>query len=204
MLPNLPAPSECNTFATADEAIPICPPIPCSAVAASYGTLAPCSGNGDLLNHFGGDSRDWRPGAPARPELRSAVWSGLGSGQSWTNRRPCRHRHVLRQQRFSQPAAGSRKPAWRMAQFNAQANDPCASHGEVIFPGNIAQSAAGLCGQPHRKRGDRKSRILQTAFQAANAAADFQLAESQLSGTVAKQPAGPAGAQLPDSALGCR
>ena len=59
---------------------------------------------------------------------------------------------------------------WRTAQFNAQANDPCASHGVVIFPGNVAQSAAGLCGQPHRKRGHRKSRILQTAFQAANAA----------------------------------
>ena len=52
--------------------------------------------------------------------------------------------------------------------FNAQANDPCASHGEVIFPGNIAQSAAGLCGQPI---GSVASQIagLQTAFQAANA-----------------------------------
>ena len=54
-------------------------------------------------------------------------------------------------------------------QFNAQANDPCASHGVVIFPGNVAQSAAGLCGQPI---GNVATAIadLQTAFQAANAA----------------------------------
>ena len=30
------------------------PTIPCSAVAASYGALAPCSGSDNLLNHFGG------------------------------------------------------------------------------------------------------------------------------------------------------
>ena len=54
-------------------------------------------------------------------------------------------------------------------QFNAQANDPCASHGVVIFPGNLPQSAAGLCGQPI---GSVATAVadLQTAFQAANAA----------------------------------
>ena len=41
--------SECNTFVTPDAAIPICPPIPCSAVAASYGAQAPCTGNDNLL-----------------------------------------------------------------------------------------------------------------------------------------------------------
>jgi hypothetical protein len=66
-------------------------------------------------------------------------------------------RNVL-QDRVSRLASGA---------FNAPANDPCASHSEVIFPGNIPQSAAGLCGQPI---GSVATQIadLQTAFQAAN------------------------------------
>ena len=54
-------------------------------------------------------------------------------------------------------------------EFNAQANDPCASHGVVIFPGNLPQDASGLCGQ---RIGNVATAItdLQTAFQAANAA----------------------------------
>jgi hypothetical protein len=53
--------------------------------------------------------------------------------------------------------------------FHAEANDPCASHGVVIFPGNIPQSAANLCGQPI---GDVTTAIadLQSAFQTASAA----------------------------------
>ena len=64
---------------------------------------------------------------------------------------------------------GDRVARLANGQFNAQANDPCASHGVVIFPGNVAQSAAGLCGQPI---GNVATAIadLQTAFQAANAA----------------------------------
>src|ERR1700730_12907210 len=33
------------------------PTIPCSAVAASFATLAPCAGSDNLLNHFGGVPR---------------------------------------------------------------------------------------------------------------------------------------------------
>jgi len=56
-----------------------------------------------------------------------------------------------------------------LERFNAQANDPCASHGMIIFPGNTAQDATGLCGQPI---GSVMTAVanLQTAFQAANAA----------------------------------
>ena len=68
------------------------------------------------------------------------------------------------------------------------------------FPGNVAQTAAGLCGQPI---GSVVTQIadLQTAFQTANAALNPGLSESRLSGPDVKQP-GYAGAELPDAALG--
>ncbi len=144
------------------------PAIPCSAVAASYGTLAPCSGSDNLLNHFGG-----LPGLGNRvrqPDLNFAPQFGLAWDPGKSGRSVVRagigmyydndvFRNVL-QDRVSRLANGA---------FNAQANDPCASHGEVIFPGNIAQTAAGLCGQPI---GSVSTQIadLQTAYQAANAA----------------------------------
>ena len=143
------------------------PSIPCSAVAASYGALAPCSGSDNLLNHFGGipgiGDRVRQPDLNFAPQFglawdpgkhgRSVVRAGIG--MYYDNNV---FRNVL-QDRVSRLANGA---------FNAQANDPCASHGEVIFPGNIAQGAAGLCGQPI---GSVATQIasLQTAFQAANA-----------------------------------
>jgi len=144
------------------------PAIPCSAVAASYGALAPCSGSDPLLSHFGGVpgignrmrqpnlnfapqfGLAWDPGKSGRTVIRAGI------GMFYDNNV---FRNVL-QDRVSRLASGD---------FNAQANDPCSSHGEVIFPGNIPQSTAGLCGQPI---GSVAAQIahLQSAFQTANAA----------------------------------
>ena len=143
------------------------PAIPCSAVAASYGSQAPCS-DGDLLTHFGGNSglggRVRQPNLNFAPQLglawdpgksgRTVIRAGIGmyyDNNVFSN---------LLVDRVARLANG---------QFNAQANDPCASHSVVIFPGNVAQSEAGLCGQPI---GNVATAIadLQTAFQAANAA----------------------------------
>jgi carboxypeptidase family protein len=143
------------------------PSIPCSAVAASYGALAPCSGSDNLLNHFGAvpgiGNRMRQPDLNFAPQFglawdpgksgRSVIRAGIGmyyDNNVFSN---------ILQDRVSRLANGA---------FNAQANDPCASHGEVIFPGNIARSAAGLCGQPV---GSVATQIadLQTAFQLANA-----------------------------------
>src|SRR5262249_37138291 len=55
-------------------------------------------------------------------------------------------------------------------QFNAQANDPCASHGVVVFPGNVFQDASGLCGQPVGTAAPA-IQALQAAYQAASAIA---------------------------------
>ena len=54
-------------------------------------------------------------------------------------------------------------------QFNAQANDPCASHGVVIFPGNV-RKAPPASADSALETWRPSSPILQTAFQAANAA----------------------------------
>ena len=51
------------------------PAIPCSAVAASYGSQAPCTGNGDLLTHFGGNSG--LGGRVRQPNLNFAPQFGL-------------------------------------------------------------------------------------------------------------------------------
>lgn len=141
-------------------------PIPCSAVAASYGALAPCSGSDPLLSHFGGV-----PGVGNRvrqPDMNFAPQFGLAWDPGKSGRTVVRagigiyydnnvFRNVL-QDRVSRLANGA---------YNAQANDPCASHSEVILPGNIPQAAAGLCGQPV---GTVATQIadLQNAFQAAN------------------------------------
>jgi hypothetical protein len=143
------------------------PTIPCSAVSAFFAAQAPCSGSDALLNHFGGTSglgnRVRQPDLNFAPQL-GVVWDPFKSGKA-----------VLRagigmyydnslfsnllQDRVARLATG---------QFNAQANDPCASHGVVIFPGNVAQSATGLCGEPI---GSVAAAIasLQSAYQAASA-----------------------------------
>ncbi len=141
-------------------------PIPCSAVAASYGALAPCSGSDPLLSHFGGV-----PGIGNRvrqPDINFAPQFGL-AWDPWKSGRTVLRAGIgiyydnnvfsnVLQDRVSRLANGA---------YNAQANDPCASHGNVILPGNIPQATAGLCGQPI---GTVATQIadLQSAFQSAN------------------------------------
>jgi Carboxypeptidase regulatory-like domain len=143
------------------------PAIPCSAVAASYGSQAPCS-DGDLLTHFGGNSG--LGGRVRQPNLNFAPQLGLAWDPGKSGRTVIRAGIGMYYDNnvFSNLLA-DRVARLANGQFNAQANDPCASHGMVIFPGNVAQSAAGLCGQPI---GNVATAIadLQTAFQAANAA----------------------------------
>jgi hypothetical protein len=142
--------------------------VPCSAVAASYGSQTPCTGSSDLLSHFGGV-----PGLGGRvrqPNLNFAPQFGL----AWD---PGKHgQTVIRagigmfyDDNVFRNLLADRVARLPNGQFNAQANDPCASHGVVIFPGNLPQSAAGLCGQPI---GSVATEVadLQTAFQTANAA----------------------------------
>jgi Carboxypeptidase regulatory-like domain len=142
--------------------------IPCSAVAASYGSQAPCTGSDPLLAHFGGIPA--LGGRVRQPNLNFAPQFGLAWDPGKAGRTVIRagigmyyDNNVFRNLLVDRVA---RLPN---GQFNAQANDPCASHGVVIFPGNIPQSAAGLCGQPI---GSAATAVadLQSAFQAANAA----------------------------------
>ena len=144
------------------------PAVPCSAVAASYGSQAPCTGSGDLLTHFGGNSG--LGGRLRQPNLNFAPQFGL----AWD---PGKHgQTVIRagigmyyDDNVFRNLLGDRAARLANGQFNAQANDPCASHGVVIFPGNVTHSAGGLCGQPIGSVATAVS-DLQTAFQAANAA----------------------------------
>ncbi len=143
-------------------------PIPCSAVAASYGTQAPCSGSDDLLSHFGGLSG--LGGQVRQPDMNFAPQFGLAWDPGKSGRTVVRagigmyyDNNVFRN------LVADRAARVANGQFNAQANDPCASHGVVIFPGNLPTSAAGLCGQAI---GNVATAItdLQTAYQAATAA----------------------------------
>ena len=155
-------------FATADAVTPILPAVPCSAVSPSYGTQTPCTGDGDLLTHFGGNSQ--LGGRVRQPDMNFAPQFGLAWDPGKAGRSVIRagigmyyDNNVFRN------LLGDRAARLASGQLNAQANDPCASHGVVIFPGNVATTAAGLCGQ---RIGSVATQIadLQTAFQTANAA----------------------------------
>jgi Carboxypeptidase regulatory-like domain len=144
------------------------PAIPCSAVAASYGAQSPCTGSSDLLTHFGGNSG--LGGQVRQPNLNFAPQFGLAWDPGKAGRTVIRAGIGLYyDDNVFRNLLGDRVARLANGQFNAQANDPCASHGLVIFPGNLPQSAAGLCGQPI---GSVTTAVadLQTAFQAANAA----------------------------------
>ena len=143
------------------------PAIPCSAVAASYGAQAPCSGSGDLLTHFGGNavlgSRVRQPNLNFAPQFGLA-WDPGKHGQT-----------VIRagigmyyDDNVFRNLIGDRVARLANGRFNAQANDPCASHGVVIFPGNTPTTPPVLCGH---LVGDAAAGVakLQTDFQAANA-----------------------------------
>ena len=84
--------------------------------------------------------------------------------------------------------------------YNAQANDPCASHGNVILPGNIPQAAAGLCGQPI---GTVATQIadLQSAFQSANSVLTASSPNPSFLGQSLSSQQGLLAPELPDSAL---
>jgi Carboxypeptidase regulatory-like domain len=143
------------------------PTVPCSAVSTFYGSQTPCTGSSDLLTHFGGNQQ--LGGRVRQPDLNFAPQLGLAWDPGKAGRTVIRagigmyyDNNVFRN------LLGDRAARLENGQLNAQANDPCASHGMVIFPGNVAQSAAGLCGQ---RIGNVAPQIadLQTAFQAANA-----------------------------------
>ena len=132
---------------TPGAAILICRPFRARRWPLLTAAQAPCTGSDDLLTQFGGNSG--LGGRVRQPNLNFAPQFGLawdpgkngqtviraGIGMYYDN-------NVFRN------LLGDRVARLANGQFNAQANDPCASHGVVIFPGNVAQSAAGLCGQP--------------------------------------------------------
>jgi hypothetical protein len=142
--------------------------IPCSA-ASGFGALAPCSGTGNLLDHFGTvpalGSRIRQPNLNLAPQFGFA-WDPGKAGRS-----------VLRagiglyyDNNLFQNMLFDRAARQASGQFNAQANDPCASHGVIVFPGNVPQDASGLCGQAIGAVAPA-IQALQSAYQAANAAA---------------------------------
>ena len=142
-------------------------PIPCSA-ASGFGALAPCS-TGNLLDHFGNvpslGNRIRQPNLNLAPQIgfawdpgkagRSILRAGIG---------------VYYDNNLFQNMLYDRSARLANGQFNAQANDPCASHGVVVFPGNVLQDASGLCGQPVGTVAPA-IQALQAAYQAASAAA---------------------------------
>ena len=155
--------------------------IPCSAVAASYGSQAPCRGSSDLLSHFGGTCR--LGGRVRQPDLNFAPQFGLAWDPGKSGRTVIRagigmyyDNNVFRNllaDRVARVANG---------QFNAQANDPCASHGVVIFPGNLTHERRGSLRTTHRKRRDRDYRPA-NCFPGGQRGPVFKLSESQLPGT---------------------
>jgi hypothetical protein len=148
--------------------------VPCSA-ASSLGSSAPCSGSDNLLNHFG--STPGLGGRVRQPDLNLApqfgvVWDPGKAGKT-----------VLRagiglyyDNTLFQNVLYDRASRRAQGAFHAESNDACASHGVVIFPGNVSVSsidgldiATQVCGVA---AGSASSQIadLQSAFQTASAA----------------------------------
>ncbi len=124
------------------------PAIPCSAVAASYGSQAPCSGRWRPAHSFRRKLRAGRPGAPAQPELRSAVWPGLGPCQGWTNRRPRRDRHVLRQQCISATCWGIAWPGSRTDSSTPRPTIRAPATAWSFFPATLLRAPRACAGSP--------------------------------------------------------
>lgn len=142
------------------------PSIPCSSVAASYGALTPCT-DGELLPRFGGNSQ--LGGRVRQPDMNFAPQFGLAWDPGKAGRTVVRAGiGIYYDNNVFRNLLVDRVARLQNGQFNAQANDPCASHGAVIFPGNVVHLAPGLCGQPI---GNVVTGIaqLQSDFQAANA-----------------------------------
>jgi Carboxypeptidase regulatory-like domain len=148
--------------------------IPCSAIAAPLVSQAPCSGSDNLLDHFGknpglGDrvrqpnlnfapqlGWAWSPGKSSRTVLRAGI--GLDYDDSLF--------HNILLDRAERVSGGT---------FNAQANDPCASHGALVLPGNVPLTtidgldiASQICGNTVGNVGS-SIRDLQSVYQAASA-----------------------------------
>jgi len=148
--------------------------IPCSAVNPSFGSLAPCTGSSPLLNSFG-----TVPGFGNRvrqPNLNFAPQAGVAWDPGKSGRTVFRTGIGLYYDNSEfHNALFDREARLANGAFSATSNDPCASHGVVILPGNIPLSnidgldiATQICGNPV---GNVAGAIaaLQQAYQAAYA-----------------------------------
>jgi hypothetical protein len=129
-------------------------PIPCSAVAPSFGALAPCTGSAPLLNSFGNV-----PGLGNRvrqPNLNFAPQAGIAwdPGNSGKTVFRAGIGYYYDNSEFHN-ALFDREARLATGAYSAQSNDPCASHGVVILPGNVSLSsidgvdiATQICSNP--------------------------------------------------------
>ncbi len=121
--------------------------IPCSAVNGSFGSLAPCSGDSPLLNTFG---NAFNQGSRVRqPNLNFAPQAGVSWDPGKSGRTVFRAGiGVYYDNSEFHNAVFDREARLATGAFSAQSNDPCASHGVVILPGNVSLPASSICNQP--------------------------------------------------------